>query len=59
MSRNPSDPFRKKRLDAAIDAVAVWAALFLTYISVGVLLAWKLIRALQSVLRLRGREPDG
>ena len=52
------DPFRKRRLDAAIDAGAVWGALFLTYISVGVLLAWKLILALRHLLRLRGREPE-
>jgi hypothetical protein len=52
------DPLRKRRLDAAIDACAVWAAMFLTYVSVGVLLVWKLIRAAQRVLRLRGGEPD-
>ncbi len=53
-----NDPFRKHRLDAAIDAAAVWGALFLTYISVAVLLAWKLIRALPRLVRLRGREPE-
>jgi len=52
------DPLRKRRLDAAIDACAVWAALFLTYVSVGLLLAWKLVRALQRVLRLRRRDSD-
>lgn len=50
------DPLRKRRHEAAIDACAVWAALFLSYISVGLLLAWKLIRALQDVLRLRRRD---
>ncbi len=53
-----NDPFRKHRLDAAIDAAAVWGALFLTYVSVAVLLAWKLIRALTRLVRLRGREPE-
>jgi hypothetical protein len=52
------DPLRKRRLESAIDACAVWAALFLTYVSVGLLLAWKLIRALQQVLKLRRRDPD-
>ena len=52
------DPLRKRRLEAAIDACAVWMALFLTYVSVGLLLAWKVIRALQRVLRLRGGEAD-
>ena len=52
------EPLRKRRLEAAIDACAVWAALFLTYVSVGLLLAWKLIRALQQVLRLRKRDPE-
>jgi hypothetical protein len=52
------EPLRKRRLEAAIDACAVWAALFLTYVSVGLLLAWKLIRALQRVLRLRGGDPE-
>ena len=53
-----NDPFRKRRLDAAIDACAVWGALFLTYISVGVLLTWRFIRAIQRALRLHGRESD-
>jgi hypothetical protein len=52
------EPLRKRRLEAAIDACAVWAALFLTYVSVGLLLAWKLVRALQRVLRLRGGDND-
>lgn len=56
--RSSPDPFQKRRLEAAIDACAVWAALFLTYVSVGILLAWKLIRALQRVFRLRGGEPE-
>lgn len=43
--------FRKKRHEAAIDACAVWAALFLSYVSVGILLGWKLVRALQRVLK--------
>ena len=51
-------PLRKRRLEAAIDACAVWAALFLTYVSVGLLLAWKLVRALQRVLRLRGADSE-
>ena len=50
------DPLRKRRLEAAIDACAVWAALFLTYVSVGILLVWKCMRALQRVLK-RG-EPE-
>ena len=52
------EPLRKRRLEAAIDACAVWAALFLTYVSVGLLLAWKLVRALQRVLRLRGSDGE-
>ena len=52
------DPLRKRRLESAIDACAVWAALFLTYVSVGLLLAWKLVRALQRVLRLRGGDQE-
>ena len=52
------DPFQKRRLEAALDACAVWTALFLTYISVGVLLAWKFVRALQRVFRLRGGDSD-
>jgi hypothetical protein len=40
------EPLRKRRLEAAIDACAVWAALFLTYVSV------------QRVLRLRGGDPE-
>jgi hypothetical protein len=52
------DPLRKRRLEAAIDACAVWAALFLTYISVGILLIWKLVRALRRVLHLRGSDAD-
>jgi len=52
------DPLRKRRPEAAIDACALWAALFLTYVSVGLLLAWKLVRALQRVLRLRGADPE-
>jgi hypothetical protein len=43
--------FGKKRHEAAIDACAVWAALFLSYVSVGILLGWKLVRALQRVLK--------
>jgi len=58
LRRHLPDPFHKRRLDAAIDACAVWAALFLTYVSVGILLFWKLVRALQRVLRLRGGEAD-
>jgi hypothetical protein len=58
LRRRPPDPFHKRRLEAAIDACAVWAALFLTYVSVGILLFWKLVRALQRVLRLRGGEAD-
>jgi hypothetical protein len=50
------DQFRKKRHEAAIDACAVWAALFLSYVSVGILLGWKLVRALQRVLKGE-REP--
>jgi hypothetical protein len=50
------DPLNRRRSEAAIDACALWAALFLTYVSVGLLLAWKLVRALQQVLRLRGRD---
>lgn len=53
-----SDPFQKRRLEAAIDACAVWTALFLTYVSVGILLAWKFVRALQRVFRLRGGDAD-
>jgi len=56
--RGDPEPFRKKRTEAAIDACAVWAALFLTYVSVGILLGWKLIRALQRVLRLRGGDGE-
>jgi hypothetical protein len=52
------DPLGRRRSEAAIDACALWAALFLTYVSVGLLLAWKLVRALQDVLRLRGRDPE-
>ena len=52
------EPLRKRRLEAAIDACAVWAALFLTYVSVGLLLAWKLVRALRRVLRLRGSDGE-
>ena len=51
------DPLRKRPLEAGIDACAVWAALVLTYVSVGVLLVWKLIRAAQRLLRRRGGEP--
>jgi hypothetical protein len=54
----PPDPFQKRRVEAAIDACAVWTALFLTYISVGILLAWKFIRALQRVFRLKGGDAD-
>lgn len=56
--RRESDPFQKRRVEAAIDACAVWTALFLTYISVGVLLAWKFIRALRRVFKLRGGDPE-
>jgi hypothetical protein len=55
---NQRGPLRKRRLESAIDACAVWAALFLTYVSVGLLLAWKLVRALQRVLRLRGGDQE-
>jgi len=54
--RRAADPFHKRRGEAAIDACAVWAALFLTYVSVGILLVWKFIRALQRVLK--GGEPE-
>jgi hypothetical protein len=50
------EQFGKKRHEAAIDACAVWAALFLSYVSVGILLGWKLVRALQRVLK-GDREP--
>ena len=53
-----NDPFRKRRIDAAIDACAVWGALVLTYISVAVLLAWRFLRAIPRALRLQGRESD-
>ena len=58
MRPRQSEPFQKRRLEAAIDACAVWTALFLTYISVGILLAWKFVRALQRVFRLRGGDSD-
>jgi hypothetical protein len=58
MSGVPPARFRKRRIDAAIDACAVWATVFLTYIGVGLLLAWKLVRSIQRKLRLRRADAD-